>query len=126
MLGDVQKSNGKNGSGSIPRIRTVLGYMKSTPIVTILAESGEMPLSKRRKWLASKMITKLFSTNNQKWIEKVEELARFHGFWNNKIIPPYLAAMGKLKNYVQDKIDMSRIIKCYQVELETHFQKISY
>ncbi|KAL3267602.1 hypothetical protein HHI36_024017 [Cryptolaemus montrouzieri] len=107
-------------------IRTVLGYMKSTPIVTILAGSGEMPLSKRRKWLASKMITKLFSTNNQKWIEKVEELARFHGFWNNKIIPPYLAAMGKLKNYVQDKIDMSRIIKCYQVELETHFQKISY
>ncbi|KAL3287617.1 hypothetical protein HHI36_002086 [Cryptolaemus montrouzieri] len=92
-------------------IRTALGYMKSTPIVTILAERGEMPLNIRRKWLASKVITKLFYTNNQKWLEKVEELARFHGFWNNKIKPPYIAAMGKLKNYVQDKIDMSPIIK---------------
>ncbi|KAL3276433.1 hypothetical protein HHI36_011817 [Cryptolaemus montrouzieri] len=58
--------------------------------------------------------------------KKFEKLARFHGFWNNKIKPPYIAAMGKLKNYVQDKIDMSPIIKCYHVELETHYQKISY
>lgn len=37
-------------------IRTAMGYMRSTPINIILAESGEIPLTKRREMLSSKYI----------------------------------------------------------------------
>ncbi|KAL3278402.1 hypothetical protein HHI36_013729 [Cryptolaemus montrouzieri] len=94
----TKKSNGKNESGSIPRDQDSTRIYEINPNRNNIGRKWRnKKKSIRRKWLASKLITKLFYTNNQRWIKKVEELARFHDFWNNKTKPPYIAAMGKLK-----------------------------
>lgn len=67
-------------------LMVALGYMKSTPINIILAESNELSLKYRRRWLGFRFVSKMSCLEGNKVWMAVEELNKFGGFWNDKIL----------------------------------------
>lgn len=55
-------------------LRICLGYMRSTPTVSILAEAGELPLDLRRAYLSYKFILKRFSKDEDVVISSLYNL----------------------------------------------------
>ncbi|KAK9876352.1 hypothetical protein WA026_012661 [Henosepilachna vigintioctopunctata] len=105
-------------------LRVSLGLMKTTPTDIILAESGELPLSIRRKWLAKKFLLKVFH-NNHNSIETLRILNDHQGFWGNRIRPPILEVLEGILN-ITNLLDITDIPRCFSVDQSIHYKQIQY
>lgn len=111
-------------------LRIVLGAMRSTPCPTLLAESGEMPLSHRRTYLASKFITKLSIFNISGIIVNICNLTSFtltNSYWSKKKEPLVCHAFLSLNRF-QDHIVTQKKLPffCEPLELISYSPRIVY
>lgn len=100
-------------------IRTAMGYMRSTPINIILAESGETTLEKRRELLASKYILKNLQVKNNIIIDQINKLNSHQHFWNKKYKPAYLTALQNVREF-KNNIYKAEQIPFYSLDYIQH------
>lgn len=106
-------------------LRTITGCMKSTPINALLAETAEMDLEHRRRWLAAKFYSKNVMLRNNPLINIMKELKNGTIYQHRITELPYLIeAMNEIE-HLEEKIWISDKMPCYEVEYEYQIQDIN-
>lgn len=105
-------------------IRVALGYMKSTPINVLLAESGQLPLSYRRIWLAIKFLSKLAKISPNPLLQRLSQLFSWRHAWGSRPMPPILEALNMLPE--TGSFYSSPLLPCFQVPLCVHYLDVPY
>ncbi|KAK9873824.1 hypothetical protein WA026_002182 [Henosepilachna vigintioctopunctata] len=96
-----------------------MGFMRSTPINVLLAESGEVNMLKRRKLLAVKYLSKNYHISDNIIINQISIMNKCQNFWINKNKPAYLEAFSLLQNHKKN-IYHDRQIPFYSLNYEEH------
>lgn len=104
-------------------LRIILGAMKSSPIPSLLAETGELPLKWRRIWLAEKYILKHSSLTNSTIFKSLLNLYKNQHQIKNYINFPILEGLDKAL-VVYQKIKKFENLPCFLSEYESQFYNI--
>lgn len=102
-------------------LRVAMGYMKSTPIPIILAESNELPLKFRRQFLALKFLSKLYRLHNDPVLSKVSSIKH----WSTLGNPPPIVEVHSLLSNSEDFYSSSHL-PCFDRDLKVHTTHIGY
>lgn len=109
-------------------LRICLGFMRSCPTNIILSESAELPLNIRRNFLATKLLLKAFSIQDNPIIQSVTEAYGAYnqsfGFWSRYYhVPPLIEGIDQIFPHVQD-VDVVNMHHYYKFPL--YFSKNEY
>lgn len=100
-------------------LRILSGTMRSTPIVALLAECGEINLESRRKIAALKFTLKILSMSSSPLRELILDqavLCRQFKFWKNR--SPYVVQALERVRDIKDRIYQSNFPPCYILDIE--------
>ena len=99
-------------------IRILTGCMKSTPINVLLAETSEMPLELRRKWLSCKFILRNIIVKDNPLIKDIISLkdicASRLGYWARRNNPYLTEEMNEFEQEM-NLVETYNIAPCFQV-----------
>lgn len=101
-------------------IRLCLGYLKSTPVQVLQAESCDPPLHLRHRYLAERFILKLHAYDNPLLL-KIHNLAidSLHTqFWHNKKLPLLLSSYLYILEF-KDQIHTAQVLPCFELSYES-------
>ncbi|XP_044759295.1 uncharacterized protein LOC123317016 isoform X2 [Coccinella septempunctata] len=103
-------------------LRSALSMLKSTPTNILLFESLQPPLYLRRRWLATKYVSKALRVRQHPVLELIGDASDLRHLWFNELIPPFIAAIENLKN--EDRIHRSETIPFFSVPLAVKAHQI--
>ncbi|XP_050508706.1 uncharacterized protein LOC126885933 [Diabrotica virgifera virgifera] len=108
-------------------LRVILGCMKSTPTTALLAETAEMALEFRRKWLATKFMTKMYSIQDNpilKVIKDIKQACTYKiGYWKQRERPYLVEALDQLEPY-KSIIHTANVIPCFSFNMDIQYTRL--
>lgn len=108
-------------------LRVILGCMKSTPVLALLSESGEMSLHSRRCWLSAKFFIKTLVEKNNPLLNLVMvtsyQITDKNKYWSNKETP-YLVEAAKVCRKYTDNIYRYDISPYFETEITLQIPRI--
>lgn len=106
-------------------LRICTGYLPSTPITAMEAETREPPLQLRRKYVADKFLLKLYSKESD-IISKINQLAIYcytSKYWNNKKIPLLVESYTYISRY-SEEIYRSETLTNFAINYENYQEQV--
>lgn len=102
--------------------------MQSTPILVLLAETGETPISYRQKWLASKFVLKIKSIINHPVMEKLINLYPYCknkiNYWQKRELPILIETLEGMIS-IENHLYTNSNFPCFIHELDAQIDRLS-